>query len=279
MRIDAVVVLYNPSFEVFDCIKTYSSVVDILYVIDNSTKPNLELVEMIGKELHNATYISLNGNLGIAKALKEGLKKAVASGADYCLTMDQDSKFPTDKMDDIKKYLLEAGDEYGIISLNAKGIDKNDEFTGIKDVDAWITSGNFVNVKNYTKTNGFNEDLFIDLVDFEMCEQFHNINKKVGIIGEICLTHKIGEPMIKRFLWKKVKVDNHPPIRYYYQYRNTEYLWRRNKSFYARWHKEGYKVQLVQMLLGENKKERMKMIRKGRRDGKKGILGPYKEEN
>ena len=278
MRIDAVVVLYNPGLEVFENIKTYSSIVDILYVVDNSTEPNLKLVEMIGKECQNATYIPLNGNLGIAKALKEGLKKAASSEADYCLTMDQDSKFPTDKMEDIKKYLLEAGDDYGIISLNAKGVDKNDEFTGIKDVDVWITSGNFINMKNYLKIHGFNEDLFIDLVDFELCEQFHKINKKIGIIGEICLTHKIGEPMIKRFLWKKVKVDNHPPIRYYYQYRNTEYLWRRNKSFYARWHKEGYKVELVQLLLGENKKERLKMIRKGRKDGKKGILGPYKEE-
>ena len=278
MRIDAVVVLYNPGLEVFDNIKTYSSIVDILYVVDNSTEPNSELVEMIGKECHNATYIPLNGNLGIAKALKEGLKKATSSEVDYCLTMDQDSKFPTDKMEDIKKYLIEAGDNYGIISLNAKGVDKIDEFTGIKDVDVWITSGNFINMKNYLKTNGFNEDLFIDLVDFELCEQFHKINKKVGIIGEICLTHKIGEPMIKRFLWKKVKVDNHPPIRYYYQYRNTEYLYRRNKSFYKRWHIEGYKVELVQLLLGENKKERLRMIRKGRKDGKKGILGPYKEE-
>lgn len=278
MKIDAVVVLYNPGLEVFDNIASYLSIVDTLFVVDNSTAVNKTLIEKIKKECKNAAYIPLNGNLGIAKALKEGLNQAMQDGADFCLTMDQDSKFPTTQIDDIKKYLFEYKKEYGIISLNAKGIDKNDDFTGLKDVDVWITSGNFIVMENYKKIEGFREELFIDLVDFELCEQFHNINKKVGIIGEICLTHKIGEPMIKRFLWKKVKVDNHPPIRYYYQYRNTEYLYRRNKSFYARWHKEGYKVELVQMLLGENKKERLKMIRKGRRDGKKGILGPYKEE-
>ena len=278
MKIDAVVVLYNSGLEVFDNIASYLSIVDTLFVVDNSTAVNKTLIEKIKKECKNATYIPLNGNLGIAKALKEGLNQAMQDGADFCLTMDQDSKFPTTQIDDIKKYLLENKNEYGIISLNAKGIDKNDDFTGLKDVDVWITSGNFIVMENYKKIEGFREELFIDLVDFELCEQFHNINKKVGIIGEICLTHKIGEPMIKRFLWKKVKVDNHPPIRYYYQYRNTEYLYRRNKSFYARWHKEGYKVELVQMLLGVDKKERLKMIRKGRRDGKKGILGPYKEE-
>lgn len=278
MRIDAVVVLYNPGLEVFDNIASYSSIVDTLFVVDNSTTVNKALIEKIEKECKNATYVPLNGNLGIAKALKEGLNRATLNGAEYCLTMDQDSKFPTAQIDNVKKYLIDNKEEYGIISLNAKGVDKNDDFTGLKDVDVWITSGNFIVIENYKKIEGFKEELFIDLVDFELCEQFHNINKKVGIIGEICLTHKIGEPMIKRFLWKKVKVDNHPPIRYYYQYRNTEYLYRRNKSFYARWHKEGYKVELVQMLLGENKKERLKMIRKGRKDGKKGILGPYKEE-
>lgn len=278
MKIDAVVVLYNPDQSVLDNIKTYSPVVNKVFAIDNSTKLNEELVKLIKKEIKNVEYISLNGNQGIAKALNVGLKETIRDKADYCLTMDQDSRFPTDKIEDIKKYLESSKEDYGIISLNAKGVDDNDDFEGIRDVDVWITSGNFIIVENYLKTNGFKEELFIDLVDFELCEQFHNINKKVGIIGEITIDHKIGEPTIKRLLWKKIKVDNHSPIRYYYQYRNTEYLYRRNKAFYKRWHRDGYKVQLVQMLVGENKKERLKMIRKGRRDGRKGILGPYKEE-
>ena len=278
MKIDAVVVLYNPDQSVLDSIKTYAPNVNKVFAIDNSTKVNEELVKLIQKEIKNVEYISLNGNQGIAKALNVGLKETIRDKADYCLTMDQDSKFPTDKIEDIKKYLESSKEDYGIISLNAKGVDDNDDFEGIRDVDVWITSGNFIIVENYLKTNGFKEELFIDLVDFELCEQFHNINKKVGIIGEITIDHKIGEPTIKRLLWKKIKVDNHSPIRYYYQYRNTEYLYRRNKPFYKRWHRDGYKVQLVQMLVGDNKLERLKMIRKGRRDGRKGILGPYKEE-
>ena len=278
MKIDAVVVLYNPDKNVLDNIKTYSPVVNKVYAIDNSTNIDEELVKLIQKEIKNVEYVSLNGNQGIAKALNVGLQKAIDDKANYCLTMDQDSKFPTSEIENIKKYLEDNHEEYGIISLNAKGVDDNDDFQGIKDVDVWITSGNFIVIENYLKTNGFKEELFIDLVDFELCEQFHNIGKKVGIIGEITINHKIGEPSIKRLLWKKIKVDNHSPTRYYYQFRNTEYLYRRNKTFYKRWHRDGYKVQLVQMLVGENKKERLKMIRKGRKDGRKGVLGPYKEE-
>lgn len=278
MKIDAAVVLYNPDKSVLENIKTYSPIVNKVYAIDNSTNADEELVKLIQKEIKNLEYVSLNGNQGIAKALNVGLKKVIDDKADYCLTMDQDSKFPTDEIENIKKYLEDNHEEYGIISLNAKGVDDNDDFQGIKDVDVWITSGNFIVIENYLKTKGFKEELFIDLVDFELCEQFHNVGKKVGIIGEITINHKIGEPSIKRLLWKKIKVDNHSPIRYYYQFRNTEYLYRRNKTFYKRWHRDGYKVQLVQMLVGENKKERLKMIRKGRKDGRKGVLGPYKEE-
>ena len=278
MKIDAVVVLYNPDKNVFENIKTYSPVVNKIYAIDNSTNIDEELVKLIQKEIKNVEYVSLGGNQGIAKALNVGLQKAIDDKAEYCLTMDQDSKFPTGKIENIKKYLEDNHEEYGIISLNAKGVDDNDDFQGIKDVDVWITSGNFIVIENYLKTKGFKEELFIDLVDFELCEQFHNVGKKVGIIGEITINHKIGEPSIKKLLWKKIKVDNHSPIRYYYQFRNTEYLYRRNKAFYKRWHRDGYKVQLVQMLVGENKKERLKMIRKGRKDGRRGILGPYKEE-
>ena len=105
MKIDAVVVLYNPVKNVLENIKTYSPVVNKVYVIDNSTNVDEELVKLIQKEIKNLEYVSLNGNQGIAKALNVGLKKAIDDKADYCLTMDQDSKFPTDEIENIKKYL------------------------------------------------------------------------------------------------------------------------------------------------------------------------------
>lgn len=273
MKIDGVLVIYNPQKEMLDNIQRYYPLLSALFVIDNSITPNHYFVEEV-KKLDKVTYVSLEGNKGIAKALKEGLLLAIEDQADYCLTIDQDSLFPLGKEKEIKEYLSKDNDDYGIISLN---FNSGTTEKGIKDVDTWLTSGNFINIKNYQLISGFKEELFIDWVDFDLDEQFHSIGKKIGVIQEISLSHQIGEPLIRRFLWKKFPVDNHLPVRYYYLYRNAEILHRNNKPFYKRLYKGLKRDYIIQLIFGVNRKEKLKMISRGKRDGKKGILGPYKE--
>lgn len=273
MKIDGVVVLYNPEMVVIDNIKRYYPLLNHLFVIDNSTEVNEEVVKVV-KKLEKATYVSLNGNKGIAKALKEGLILANKDEADYCLTMDQDSLFPLEKEDAILNYLNKDNSGYGIITLN---FNSDTQEKGLKDVDTWLTSGNFINMKNYQLINGFKEELFIDWVDFDLDEQFYKVSKKIGLIQEISLEHKIGEPLIRKFLWKKFPVDNHSPVRYYYLYRNAEILYHQDKKFYKKLYRGLKRDYLIQLVFGEDKKHKLSMIKRGKKDGKKGILGPYKE--
>lgn len=273
MKIDGVLVIHNPQKEMLDNIQRYYPLLSSLFVIDNSITPNHYFVEEV-KKLDKVTYLSLEGNKGIAKALKEGLLLAIEDQADYCLTIDQDSLFPLGKEKEIKEYLSKDNGDYGIISLNFNSDTSEKE---IKEVDTWIASGNFINIKNYQLISGFKEELFIDWVDFDLDEQFHSIGKKIGVIQDISLSHQIGEPLIRRFLWKKFPVDNHLPVRYYYLYRNAEILHRNNKTFYKRLYKGLKRDYIIQLIFGVNRKEKLKMISRGKRDGKKGILGPYKE--
>ena len=273
MKIDGVLVIYNPQKEMLDNIQRYYPLLSSLFVIDNSITPNHYFVEEV-KKLDKVTYLSLEGNKGIAKALKEGLLLAIEDQADYCLTIDQDSLFPLGKEKEIKEYLSKDNGDYGIISLN---FNSDTSEKGIKEVDTWLTSGNFINIKNYQLISGFKEELFIDWVDFDLDEQFHSIGKKIGVIQEISLSHRIGESLIRRFLWKKFPVDNHLPVRYYYLYRNAEILHRNNKTFYKRLYRGLKRDYIIQLIFGVNRKEKLKMISRGKRDGKKGILGPYKE--
>ena len=117
MRIDGVVVLYNPNADAVDNIKRYNSFLNKVFVIDNSTKVDDEIVKEI-KKISNVNYISLNGNQGIAKALRVGLAEAIKDNADMCLTMDQDSQFPSQDIDVVLDYLNKYKDEYAIIGLN-----------------------------------------------------------------------------------------------------------------------------------------------------------------
>lgn len=261
--------------DVYDNINTYLDIVEHLFVCDNSENKNEELLDKL-KNNDKITFIDMNGNQGIAKALKIGAKKCIDKNYDFCLTMDQDSKFPTDKMDKISSYLtMDNIDDYGIIALdvNNDGQDKS-----LVEVNYVITSGNFINLKNYKLIEGFKEELFIDLVDFELCEQFYNVDKKVAYIKNVSLKHKIGNPVRKRFLFKKFNCSNHPPIRLYYRYRNTYYLYHKNKLFYKDLYKYEFHIMKFKILLFENNKlKKFKMMKKGIRDAKRGILGKYKD--
>lgn len=276
MRICGVVVLYNPIDEVLDNISTYLSLVDKLFVCDNSTKVNQSLIDSL-RNKDNVEIIDMQGNQGIAKALKIAVANALSEGYDFCLTMDQDSKFPTDQFNTVLEYLGSSiADEYGIIGTN---YNSDSSTKRLVDIKCWITSGNFINLKNYAKIDGFKEELFIDYVDFELNEQFSKIGKKIGYIENVSLIHEIGDPLIKRFLWKRVTCMNHSLIRYYYRYRNGLYLYKRNKSFYKEKYKRDLYVDTFKLIMFEPLKlKKLKMIKKARKDAKKGILGQYKGE-
>ena len=275
MKIDGVVVFYNPTIEMIDNIKKYYPILNHLFVIDNSNKINEEVVSKV-KELEKATYISLGENKGIGYALKVGLEKVKEDNADICLTMDQDSIFPIDKWNEIKEYLEKEMSNYAIIGLN---FNKNETTKGLVEVKTLLTSGNFINMSDYKKIKGFNEDLFIDCVDFELCEQFYNINRKIAYINEASLIHQMGDnPIRKRFFGIPITCLNHSPIRYYYRYRNGYYLYHKNKKFYKNLKNQFFSIKLKVVLYEPNKKEKLKMMSRGIRDAKRNILGPYKGE-
>lgn len=276
MIIDGVVVLYNPDEQVIENIKSYQSFCHKLFVMDNSNSLNEEVIKEI-KKFHNVEYVSLSGNKGIAKALKEGLLLSIKDKADYTLTMDQDSIFPSDKLDIVKNYLEKYSSEYAIIGLN---FNSDSSEPKLVEEHFLLTSGNFIKNEDYQKIEGFNEDLFIDWVDFDLDEKFYAIGKKVGYINEVSLAHKMGNPETHKIMGKEVTALNHPLVRYYYRYRNGLYLYKRNKKYYKKKYKHDIIIDRIKILLYEkNKHAKFKMIRKGRKDAKRNILGPYKEGN
>ncbi len=273
MKIAACVVLYNPDIKCLDNINSYYSLVDCLYVLDNSDCYNSKLIELL-TEKKNVEYINLGGNQGIAYALKVGLQKSVETQFDLCLTMDQDSIFPTISRTDLENKILKVDlEQYGIIGLNINSSDKEDE---IVEVKYWLTSGNFIVLNNYKKIHGVREELFIDYVDFDLNQQFDQINKKVAYWRDLSLIHQIGNPKKYNFFGVKFTVLNHAPIRYYYRFRNARYLYLRNKKFFRKLYFHDLCIDIPKIILFEKQKRlKLRLIKKGRKDAKKGILGKY----
>lgn len=272
MKIGACVVLYNPEECVVNNIMSYAILFEETIVVDNSEVINEYVVDKI-KKIKGVTYIGLENNCGIAKALNVGIKLLCQKKYDYVLTMDQDSVFPTNEYNDILKCIKKYDKEYSIIGLNFNytNLEKSND---ICVVPCWLTSGNFVNIKDYEMIHGFNEDLFIDYVDIEFGYKLYKVNKKICYLKNYSLKHQIGNPIEINMFFRKYYSMNHSPLRYYYRYRNSFYLYKVNKSFFKKFFYKEIFINIPKMLIFEKQKiKKLKMITKGIHDAKEGVLG------
>lgn len=286
MNIAGAVILYNPDDCIIENINSYLPILKKLYIVDNSTKP-CEFLDKI-KSIKKVEYISMDGNKGIAKALRVATEQAIEDGFEYILSMDQDSKFPTGDFDIIKDYISNNDlSNIGVICINYTNSNikkiSNDKTLTI-NVDDTISSGSIVVLKNYAQINGYNEELFIDYVDNDLCYQFREKGFEIVLFPNIFLDHKLGNVKHVKFLWYNKDIVMHSPLRYYYMYRNYTYLLNHRSEEYVKFLKTkaidySFKFKLRRVLLEKPHFKIAKMIRLGIKHGKKGILGPYQQRS
>ena len=164
VKIGSCTVVYNPDSKVLQNLESYSHLMEVSVVVDNSDTKN-DISRQLQKN-HKMIYIDMHKNAGIAAALNAGISYLSQKDLDFVLTMDQDSVFPTKYYSNIIQLIEKYKTEYSIIGLN---FNHENEASNIKiiDVPYWLTSGNFVNIQDFMRVGGFRKDLFIDFVDFE----------------------------------------------------------------------------------------------------------------
>lgn len=266
-RVAGVVVAYNIEKETLSRnIDTYIDYVDRIFIIDNSDK-NMKLNKLAEDKIK---YLSMNGNRGIAKALNRGVALAIDDGYDYVLTMDQDSQFENNLIDE---YAKNESDDVIIYSPNYI-IERKRTKKYIVDVNElyWtMTSGNLLNLELYKEVGEFKEDFFIDVVDYEYCLRARRGGFRILQCNKARLIHNPGVQKIKKILWLNYKYGYMSPERLYYQIRNLSWVIREYGSIKAR------KIIIVKLskiiLLFDNKRIFLKMFKKGRKDYKNGKFG------
>ena len=230
----AVVVLYWPDDIVLQNIATYSEHESIgeIYAIDNSEQQNAEFVQELKKN-PKITYIDNQGNRGIAHALNVGANLAMEEHYEYLLTMDQDSRLTAEMLSQMLEcQMLCKNDSIGIITP----YHVDPRFPEIPDtqrcaeVIVAMTSGNLLNLSAYRVVGGFNEDLFIDYVDYDFCLRLQKKRYKVIQASHAILLHRLGNMTEHMFFGKRRYVTNHAVFRRYYNARNRCYVYRK---FYA----------------------------------------------
>ena len=180
----------------------------------------------------NDYLIVNNQNLGIAKALNQGAMKAVELGYRWALTMDQDSVIDDKIISSMISFLEKRPDKESIAILSPRHLlqqdatikvaDETREYTTTINV---MTSGNLLNLNIWKKLGGFEEKLFIDMVDLEYnCRCVQN-GYKVIMLNHVIMPHSLGNLQVKKLFGKEFKIMNHNHIRKYYQTRNTLYTY------------------------------------------------------
>lgn len=222
----ALVTLYHPTDEVVENMKILSQQVNHVFVIDNT--PN-ESFENMFSMIENITYKANLENFGLSKAFNILLKNENIKEYDYIIFFDQDSRIDDEFIHKlIEEFMLVSnklnsnqifiGPAYFNRNTNVLKIpkDKKEIENGIFKVKSIITSGLLTTYECLKSINFWNEKIFLDLAELELCWRFISIGGYVCLSSNIVLQHSLGYGNLR--IGKK-HIAKSIPVREYYQTR------------------------------------------------------------
>lgn len=242
-KIWASIVTYNPEKNRLRAnLESVRSQVDSMVIVDNGSQ-NVDDVRDLASQFD--CHLILNRkNEGIAFALNQCVDYVTEHGDVWLLTLDQDSVCKEGLIDCYKKYLnaenvgMLSCDIYdrntGIVSNGI--IERHLKFKSYKEhelqfVPVAITSGCLMNACVAKNIGGFDNQMFIDYVDFDYCLSLHESGYRILKVDFVGLLHEIGHARKFKILGRDCILTNHSPIRHYYISRNTVYFIRKHNRY------------------------------------------------
>lgn len=231
-----IVVTYNPDIE--ELKENLASVINQvggICIVDNSTNRDMQKSVLLFQQ-DKIHVISNKGNLGIATAQNIGMRWALENGFEAFFQLDQDSKLMEETVGNLVKeynYLLSHDEKIACIGPLAFDRDKSEEDVyhnyasdeRIIKVGQTLSSGSLIPKSSLIVIGEMEDDLFIDLVDYEWCWRAEKMGYSTFVTKEVKMAHRLGEDR-HHFLGKSIGVPS--PIRHYYQFRNTLMMFNRS---------------------------------------------------
>jgi len=244
------IVSYNPEIGRLDAnLLSVSKQVSRVFVVDNGSD-NINEIEELLSRYSCIDLLRNKANEGIAKALNQLVKAAELAGFNHILFLDQDS-VSTDGMVNVLSQFV--GERIGIVAPQI--IDRNKE--SIDDIDSAldhktyfvetaarkgvITSGSLTNIQVCKQIGGFDENMFIDYVDYDLNKRLLLEGYKIIRTGDTALIHECGKAVPTWLKTPRKGQDGkwrlerfysfgHSPFRCYYKARNRVIYSRKYKD-------------------------------------------------
>ena len=251
MNIAAAVVIYNPDEGVSERISSYAGEVLKVFVVDNSDQPDESVLNRIRAMLY-----------------------VVFTFGEMIISIS--SYFTGDTL---PKYLERAEeiftheDKVIQIGIHNSG-DKDDDLVVNNENPEWlITSGSVMDVKASVAVGGFLEKLFIDEVDREFCYRASAEGYRMRRVLDLTMQHNLGAPIRGKLFGREFEAMGHSKVRKYYIFRNCTYVmmtYPQTRKPY--WHFL-FATWLKTILVEDDKINKLKYMRMGKRDARKGKFG------
>lgn len=237
-KICAGIVTYNSDESLLqDVLDAVKEQIDTVFIYDNNSK-NFEKIEKISKNYKNVFVIHAKSNYGIAAALNALCEQAFIKEYKWILTLDHDTVIQKGMIKSFKE-IVSRQDKIGIVcprvqyinySVKEKG-NVNDRYT---EVQACMTSGSLMLLEAWEKTGGFNEWMFIDMVDNDICMKLKLAGYRIIRDNKTFMKHNLGAPIKKKFFGISITDFQYSNLRIYYIVRNNIYFYKKYKKYMNR---------------------------------------------
>lgn len=231
--IAAGIVTFNPDIErLSENIEKILPQVMILFIVDNASQNFEDIYRRYGKN-DKIFILSNSENYGIARALNQIINLCEGNKIEWVITLDQDSVVPCNIIEEFSKYIALPNIALitpNIVDRNYKDSVNYSKNSEIEYIEKCITSASLTNVPICKELGYFDENMFIDLVDFEYCIRVIKEEYKILKVPRVKLLHQLGNLKIYSFLGIKIYSTNHSPLRNYYFARNSIYFLRKHSD-------------------------------------------------
>ncbi|MHB1164325.1 MAG: glycosyltransferase [Candidatus Nanopelagicales bacterium] len=171
-----------------------------------------------------AVVVPHDDNRGIARSLNDGLRHAVQNGAEWLLTVDQDSTVAAGYVAALVAAADEAVAVLGPHSVGALAAARVDDasgalgyptrlVSGLPTTEEVIQSGTLWSVPALVAVGGFDEAFGIDAVDAAACVRLRAAGRRIVLAPGVAIGHRVGAGRRVRVLGRAVLATGHPPER------------------------------------------------------------------